>query len=573
MSTDKNSLPNIPLLAGMMVLFIACAPLQPTSGNYTDNTPVGQQNQAQNISQTTDQDNAESNTSHLEEENSVVEPEQTVSEEVKELASLDNWEEGAAAEEKEVTYDFPVTINRQVEFYLNFFQTKQRTTFSRWLARSGRYLPLFQQKLKEAGLPQDLAYLAMIESGFNLTAYSSAGAAGPWQFMRSTGSHYGLKINRYTDERRDPIKSTDAAIKYLSKLYNDFGSWQLAVAAYNAGEGRVRRAIRHKKGTNDFWKLAQGRTLSIETKRYVPKLIAAIMIAKNPSAYGFTDITLEPALAYEEVTTPPWTSLAAVAVAGNIDSEELHNLNRQLRRAITPPGPNKYTLKVPLGKGDIVTNNLSRVHASITTKFRTHIVKRTDSLSKIGHIYNLNKTTLLKANNLRGPSLKVGQRLQIPFQTTQYTLLSEKEMAGYKGAAAINPDNLLLHRIRPGETLSHLSKLYNVPVHLIASWNGLKSVNSIRAGQQLALYLDKASQKLAAQPLLGTHTASNTLTPSQQASQHITYYMVRGGDSLWTIAKRFNLTTDEIRRWNDLDGDLIKPGATLVIKDVADLGV
>ena len=569
MSTDKTSWPHIPLLAGLLVLFIACAPLQPEGESHPANKLLAQQNPAQNIQQAPAEIPADIETSHLDEETTIAEPEQTVTEEVKELASLDNWEEGAAAVEKEIRYDFPVTVNRQVEFYLNFFQTRQRTTFTRWLTRSGKYLPLFQQKLKEAGLPLDLAYLPMIESGYNLTAYSSAGAAGPWQFMRATGRHYGLKINRYTDERRDPIKSTDAAIKYLGKLYNDFGSWHLAVAAYNAGEGRIRRAIR-KKGTDNFWKLAQGRTLSIETKRYVPKLIAAIMIAKNPAAYGFHDITLEPVLAYEEIKTPPWTSLAAVAVAGNIDSEELRNLNRQLRRAITPPGPKGYTLRVPTGKGELVSNNLSRVHASISTEFQTHIVKRTDSLSKIGRRYNLNKTTLLKANNLRGPSLKVGQRLQIPFQTTQYTLLSENEIAGHKGAGAINPDNLLLHRIRPGETLSHLSKLYNVPTHLIASWNGLKSINSIRAGQQLALYLDKASQKLAAQPLYNTKTAKNTTT--NRNSQRVTYYKVRGGDSLWTITRKFNLTLEEIRRWNNLKGDIIKPGARLLIKE-SDLGV
>ncbi|MDH3454805.1 MAG: LysM peptidoglycan-binding domain-containing protein [Desulfuromonadales bacterium] len=565
MSTDKTSLPHITLLAGMLALFMACAPLHPENENISAITLISEPNPTQSIPQDSDKITADAETSSPEEETSVAEPEQTISEEVQELAGLENWEEGAAAEEKEIRYDFPVTVNRQVEFYLNFFQTRQRTTFTRWLERSGRYLPLFQQKLKEAGLPLDLAYLPMIESGYNLTAYSSAGAAGPWQFMRSTARHYGLKINRYVDERRDPIKSTDAAIKYLSKLYNDFGSWQLAVAAYNAGEGRVRRAIR-RKGTDNFWKLAQGRNLSIETKRYVPKLIAAIMIAKDPGAYGFNDIALEPALDYEEIATPQWTSLAAVAVAADIDTDELRNLNRQLRRAVTPPGQKGYTLKVPPGKGEQVKNNLSRVHASISTEFQTYIVKRTDSLSKIGRRYNLNKTTLLKANNLRGPSLKVGQRLRIPFQTTNYTLLSKDEIAGPKGAAAINPDNLVLHRVHPGETLSHLSKLYNVPAHLIASWNGLKSINSIRAGQQLALYLDATSRKLAAQPL---YTATATSTPPAQRKS---YYRVRGGDSLWTIAKRFNLTLDEIRRWNDLKGDLIKPGAQLLIKE-SDLGV
>ncbi|MDH3394136.1 MAG: transglycosylase SLT domain-containing protein, partial [Desulfobulbaceae bacterium] len=544
MSTDKTSLSHIPLLAGLLSLCVACAPMSPGGDHTAANTRLlAPLTQAESTLPATDESHLSTETSSLDDETTVPEPEQTASEEIKNLAGLDNnWEEGAAADEEEIRYDFPVTVNRQVEFYLNFFQTSQRATFAKWLSRSGRYLPLFQQKLQEAGLPLDLAYLPMIESGYNLTAYSSAGAAGPWQFMRSTGRHYGLKINRYVDERRDPIKSTDAAIKYLSKLYNDFGSWQLAVAAYNAGEGRVKRAIR-RKGTDNFWKIAQGRALNIETKRYVPKLIAAIMIAKNPGQYGFNDIVPEPPLAFEEIHTPPWTTLAAVAVAGSIDKEELRNLNRQLRRAMTPPGTKNYTLKVPTGKAELIRDNLPRVHASIATEFRTHIVSRTDSLSKIGRRYNLNKTTLLKANNLHGPTLKVGQRLQIPFQTTTYSLLKEDEVAGRQGAVAINAKNLLLHKVKGGETLSHLSTLYNVPAHLIASWNGLKSINNIRAGQQLALYLDENSRKLAEQTPLKTAKRGTSQPATQRDAknrQQLSYYKVRGGDSLWTIAKKFD---------------------------------
>lgn len=575
MSTDKTSLSHIPLVTTLLALCLACAPLNRHGDNQLSTTPPSLQHQTAHTLPLPAAPPVVEESAQLDEETTIPEPEQTASEEIKNLAGLEsNWEEGAATADEEIRYDFPVTVNRQVEFYLNFFQTSQRATFARWLERSGRYLPMFQQKLQEAGLPLDLAYLPMIESGYNLTAYSSAGAAGPWQFMRSTGRHYGLKINRYVDERRDPVKSTDAAIRYLSKLYNDFGSWQLAVAAYNAGEGRVRKAIR-RKGTDNFWKIAQGRALNIETKRYVPKLIAAIMIAKNPSQYGFGEVVPEPPLAYEEIHTPPWTTLAAVAVAGGIDGDELRNLNRQLRRAMTPPGTKTYTLKVPTGKGELISKNLSRVHASIATEFRTHIVSRTDSLSKIGRRYNLNKTTLLKANNLRGPTLKVGQRLQIPFQTTTYTLLKENEVAGHRGAIAINAKNLLLHKVRAGETLSHLSTLYNVPAHLIASWNGLKSINNIRAGQQLALYLDENSRKLAARSpgkIAKNHSPQAANRRGSTQRQQLSYYKVRGGDSLWTISRKFDITLDEIRSLNNLDSDLIKPGVRLLIKG-SDLGV
>ena len=206
--------------------------------------------------------------------------------------------------EPEIYYDFPVVMNRQVEMYLDLFQGQQRKYFKNWLIRSGRYLPMIQKELSEAGLPLDLAYLAMIESGFNQRAYSRSHAVGLWQFMQGTGRDYSLTIDRYVDERRDAVKSTSAAVAYLKNLYGEFGDWHLAVAAYNGGPGTIRRAIKRTK-TNDFWKIAQKKALRLETKRYVPKLIAAIIIAKDPEAYGFMDITYEPPLSFETITVGP----------------------------------------------------------------------------------------------------------------------------------------------------------------------------------------------------------------------------------------------------------------------------
>jgi len=587
MSTDKTSRPYIPLLVGLLTFCAACAPQHaafrqataPAQSPPTALAAVAFPTEAAPPSTILTADDS----TELPEETTAAEPEQTVSQEVKELAGIDNWEEGTAAPtagQPEVSYDFPVTINRQVEFYLNFFQTSQRDTFTRWLTRSGRYLPMIKRELQAAGLPMDLAYLPMIESGYNLTAYSSAGAAGPWQFMRSTARHYGLVVNQYVDERRDPIKSTDAAIAYLKKLYEEFDSWHLAVAAYNAGEGRIRQKIR-AKGTNNFWKLAQGRTLSLETKRYVPKLIAAILIAKNPAQYGFADVPTEEPLTFAVVEVPPWTSLAAVAVACNVDVETLHNLNRQLRKAVTPPTQSAYPLKIPADRSALFASNMPRVHASVSTRFKTHVVSRNDTLARICRRYNLNTTTLLKANNLRRPSLTPGQRLQIPYQTTTYTLLSEKEIAGRRGTAAVTAENLLLHTVRRGETLSQLATRYNIRPQVIASWNGLKNLNQIRAGQQLALYLDDTTRKLAAEtPAAAPErlTAASSLQRGDtvaiaradndvdHAQKRLTYYQVRGGDTLWTIAKKYNLTPAEIRRWNNLDGDIIRPGARLLLK-------
>ncbi len=527
------------------------------------------------------------------------EPEQTVSEEVAELATLGDWNKGLPEiqpNQGETVYDFPITINRQVEFYLEFFQGKQRESFSRWLARSGRYLPMIQEHLRQAGMPLDLAYLPMIESGFSLTAYSKARAVGPWQFIKATACRYGLTVNDYVDERRDPEKATRAAIAYLRDLYERFHSWPLAVAAYNAGEGKIAKAIR-KYDTEDFWQLAQGRYLKLETKRYVPKLIAAIILARNPEKYGFTNIEYEAPLKYDTIAVPRWTSLQAVAVASGEDLETIHNLNRELRRVMTPPSEPYYQIKVPDGAKNLVALNLPRVHATLGTSFKTHVVKKNESIDRICRKYNLSKTTLLKANNLRSSQLTAGQCLRIPYRTTQYILLADNEQPTRYNPAAVPGDNLILHKVKPGETISDITRRYNVPGHLIASWNDLADLHFIKAGQQLALYLEDAGLQSAARRDRTEQRSKNTrlvliatkkkirvsgmdnglaaITTgghdgNDKPGMRLTYYHVQGGDSLWTIARKYKTTTDNIKMWNQLDTDIIQPGRRLLLKVSAD---
>ncbi|MCK5195625.1 MAG: LysM peptidoglycan-binding domain-containing protein, partial [Desulfobulbaceae bacterium] len=410
-------------------------------------------------------------------------------------------------------------------------------------------------------LPLDLVYLPMIESGYSLTAYSRAHAAGPWQFIRSTGRMYGLEINSYMDERRNPVKSTQAAIAFLSDLYDKFGDWHLAVAAYNAGGGKINKGLKRYK-TDNFWDLAQKRYLQLETKRYVPKLIAAILISKDPEKYGFTNINYEPPLAYETVEVPRWTSLRAVAVACDTDFEEIQNLNRELRKLITPPDNASYPLKVPAGRKNLVASNLAKVHTSITTSYKTHIVRKNETLTRICRKYNLNKTTLLKANNLRKSKLKKGQRLRIPYQTTTYTLW-DKDTPLPSGSGS---SQLVLHKVRPGETVTHISRRYNVPVHLIAGWNDLRNIHSIKAGQQIALYLDNS------------HSAGAPSVQSSAQQLHETtvsaplYYNVRRGDSLWSIGRRFNVRPETIKLWNNIKNNLIHPGTRLLLSNPESIG-
>jgi membrane-bound lytic murein transglycosylase D len=491
------------------------------------------------------------------EELTVPEPDLTTAEEIRELEELGDWEEKTpelVPAQAEVSYDFPVVINKQVEFYLDFFSKKHRRTFRRWLERSGRYVPMIQYKLAEAGMPLDLAYLPMIESGYSLTAYSRARAAGPWQFIRSTGRHYGLAINSYVDERRDPEKATDAAITFLSELYERFNSWELSVAAYNAGPGKIAKGIKRYK-TNDFWKIADKRFLKMETKRYVPKLIAAIIIAKNPDKYGFTNIKYDPPLEYDTVKVPRWTSLRSVTVACSVKLAELRQLNRQLRRQITPPDQASYQLKVPKGIKQNLEANLSKVHAVVTTNYKTHIVAANDTLTKICRKYKINKTTLLKVNDLRSNKLTRGQHLRIPFQTTNYVLWDKETPANEKGA------HLVLHKIKPGETISIIAKQYNVPSQMIAAWNGLKNIHKIRAGQQLALYLENSTQPFVITARV--HKKKHIRSDNKAAKAS---YTVRKGDTLWAIARRYKVKPTEIKKWNNLKTNMIHPGVELLLQ-------
>jgi membrane-bound lytic murein transglycosylase D len=509
-----------------------------------------------------------------------VEFEQSMDLELEGLQSLGQWEEGepAAVEaEEEIQYDFPVTMNRQVEYYLDFFQNRNHNTFARWLARSGAYRDMIEEYLQEAGLPRDLVFLAMIESGFSKTARSRARAVGMWQFIRATARKYGLTVNSHIDERRDPVKATRAAIEYLSDLYEEFGSWYLAVAGYNAGEGKIRSAVRRQKSTN-FWELAQGRHLKLETKRYVPKLIAAIIIAKNPDKYGFGDVEYMAPYSFETIETPRWMALEAVALACNVEVKELQELNRELLKPFTPPDKPSYLLKLPVGHKTVAEKNLHRVHAVVSTNFKTHVVKRHETLDKVCRKYGLTKTIILKANNLASVKLQSGQRLRIPYRTTQYKLLPEGSKAPHLLAAYSTDADFILHKVQPGETVSELAAKYNVPVHLIAGWNDLKDISRIKAGQQLAIYaMSGDDAQSVSRPETGrslrvsavSDDGRPAITPGIQADnadgQDMIYYIVRRGDSLWTIARKFNISIEAIRNWNNLNGNLIHPGTTLLI--------
>lgn len=245
-------------------------------------------------------------------------------------------------------FDLPVTYNKKVGAWISFFQTKGKNFFREWLEKSTKYMPLLQSELRKSGLPTDLAYMVMIESGFSNHAISSAQAVGPWQFIETTGKNYGLKKNWWLDERRDIQKSTQAAIRYLSDLKNEFGSWYLVAASYNMGENGLRRQIK-RYGTSDYWQLVKLGALPQETQDYVPKILAALMISKAPNLYGFREIAAQYPLQFEQMWAPGGTDLDQLADYLNITRKSMKDLNAELLLGYIPRQAAGHTIRIPAG--------------------------------------------------------------------------------------------------------------------------------------------------------------------------------------------------------------------------------
>jgi len=324
-------------------------------------------------------------------------------------------------------FDIPVVLNDAVNKYIHFFSVTKHDLFDKWLKRTRRYAPVVREILKKHGLPEDLVYLAMIESGFNMRAYSRAKASGPWQFINETGQRYGLTVNYWVDERRDLEKSTVAAARYLKALFGQFGCWQLAAAGYNAGEGRIGRAI-EKHDTNDFWKLRSYNALPKETREYVPQIIAAAIIAKDPERFGFADVD-EPAYDPTRIKVPGGISLRGIANAGSLPLTELKFLNPEMLKGITPPNCEGYVVKLPEDADAVAVSR--RVQASLTNSRQIvgvikHSVKKKDSLPRILKKYSIESSDLALLND-QDEDLRIrkGQVLYIP----RFASLSSKTIS------------------------------------------------------------------------------------------------------------------------------------------------
>ncbi len=443
--------------------------------------------------------------------------------------------------------DFPLSSHPRIDRLIKRYTGPQKKTFAQWLERAGRYIPRIQMIFAAEGLPLDLAYLAMIESGFNVRAYSWAHAAGPWQFIESTGRLYGLQNDWWQDGRLDLEKSTRAAAKHLKYLHRRFdGDWYLAIAAYNAGGGKVRRAVK-AAGSSDFWTLTEGKVLREETRNYLPKLLAALNIVKDPGKYGFTELNIKPPLKYEIVTLESTTDLEVIAGFAGIGYRQLKELNPELKRWCTPPGVRNYQLRVPWGSSDRVNSLYAQLPPDQRARYHRHQVKSGDTLQLLARKYRIRVDDIIALNKISNPrAIQIGTNLILPLKEG-FTQLPVNELTD-----SYVRSRRRTYRVRNGDSLWSIARRFDVSEKQLRVWNKLGWSNLLRPGQVLAV--SKPGVRTVAK-------AAKKAGPTRKL-----VYEVMPGDTLWGIGRQFDVATDEIRRWNALSsGHILRPGQKLTL--------
>lgn len=514
----------------------------------------------------------------------------------------------------------PLVMNRYVEQNIEFFTTRGRWHMQDWIYRSGVYMPTMKKIFREEGLPEEIAYLSMPESGLNPTARSWAGAVGLWQFIRSTGSLYGLHSNWWYDQRRNPVMATEAAARHLKDLYDYYHNWYLAIAAYNCGTRSVNRAIWRSGGDRDFWQIK--RYLPRETRNYVPQYIAVTLIAINPTEYGFVDSLASPPPPEDTVRIPASVDLGVLARMTGVDYDSLLSLNPELVHGVTPPnyGTSGYPLLVPEGMGPVFAADYHKLPASERLTWTFHTVRYGESLWTIARMYGVSLSSLRMANHLtwRRSHIFPGMQLRIPVHSSYYagngservertalrghssgsrvhivrrgetlgeiaqaygtTVARLKRLNHLRGSmirprmrlvvmaaqpsgktvAQVDPPPVAVsasgyHKVRSGETLIGIASFYRVTVADLRRWNKLRS-NRINIGERLRVTASSASN--------GTTSVSDMIADNSDSR---TVYRVRPGDSLWSIAKKFGVSLDQLREWNTTAARDIRPGQRITI--------
>lgn len=417
--------------------------------------------------------------------------------------------QAVAADLEAIVHDIDIPLNAKVLSFVELFTGRLKSFLEEGLSRGVQYLPMIQSIFRAEGLPLDLAYVPLVESAFKPTALSRAKAKGIWQFMRGTALENGLRHDWYIDERAEPEKATRAAAKYLKTLHEMFdGDWHLALASYNGGPGRVQRAIK-RSGRTDFWKLAAtSRYLPRETRDYVPLILAAIVIARNPAMYGFEIQPVEP-LRYETVALARAIDLRRVAEWVGMPVQTIQELNPELRRWTTPVHATEYELKVPSGTADIVQARLTQADPAELAPLNWHTVKKGETLLSIAKKLKVSRTDLAEANYLSPRAmLRAGQRLVIPRAPALLVATRPEAPSPVVVEASTEPAAVVAvstpategprpqpvpvtYRVKRGDTLSSIARLYRTTVVALKTWNRLRS-NSIQVGQRLTIFTTHA---------------------------------------------------------------------------------
>ncbi len=473
-------------------------------------------------------------------------------------------------------YDLPLTspLDPRVLQAISVFMGPGKGYFAKWLNRKSRYEKIIRTKLAERDMPKDLMYLAMVESGFNPKAWSKASASGMWQFISGTGRRYGLQDDWWYDARRDPIMATDAALDYLGDLNDEFEDWHLAMAAYNCGEGRIRR-YRSQDSSLTYWKMP----LPQETRFYVPKILAAMIIGHNPERYGFVVDKPELPLEFDTASVHDCLSIRAIAQAAGVSEDTIISLNPALRRWCTPPDQREYQVNIPTGTRDVFLQNYALLDKSQLVTWHHHIVGRGDNINSIASRYRVSVAAIKATNKIKGNKLHKGQSLLIPLAPVDAVKYAEKDEPGRSersGGRRGNSFQRGTYKVRSGDNLFDIARRFNTTVSQLKLANHLRSGTGIRPGQKLRLGTKPA---LTREDDMEDHhepEARNALKKVDETvetslrtgtkpglSNKFQVYRVTANENIFSIAMKLGISENNLRKWNGIQGNRILVGQKL----------
>jgi membrane-bound lytic murein transglycosylase D len=447
---------------------------------------------------------------------------------------------------------------------IHYLTVNARTFTESSLSRKTALDSMIYAKLKERNMPEDLIYLAFVESGFKVNAYSRAKAAGVWQFIPATGKRYGLPVDFWLDMRRNPELATNAALDYLSDLYAEFGDWHLAMAAYNCGEGRIRRLVKEGNSSKkvSYWDLKLPR----ETMHYVPRILAAALIGHYPEHYSFT-VEKQSLVPFDTVTIKDCIPLDKAGAAVGASVNTMRDLNPELTRWCTPPNLKTYTMKIPKGYRERFLAAYEKMDKTQLVRWQQYKVQRGDNLGQISRLFGLKVADIQSANNLRNTRLSVGQVLIIPMPAGANPPEKQRQIEKQESAAALAKKQLFdapaekannhirFYVVRRGDNLSSISRRFGISSQNLMTWNNLQS-NRVMIGQRL--YLQDPSKQDSKK------NDGLAITPKEIQG---TSYIIKQGDNLWDIARSHDVTVQQLLEWNPGLDKKIYPGMKIKIGD------